>query len=349
MKICICGGGALGTVCAGVFSSLNNIEVNILTKHPERWTRVIKINDINGKAFEGELSIISNNPATSIRGCDIILLCLPGHLIKETLIKIKPYLNNKTIVGSIVSNTGFFFQAHTILHKDAKLFGFQRVPFIARIIEYGHEAALLGYKTSLNVAVENIENIDCFREIIEKLFLTPINILNNFYEACLTNSNPILHTGRLYRMWHDWDGEAIPECSFFYKEWDDESSQIVLAMDREFMELLSYLPVDKRQIPTLLEYYESYDTVSLTKKISSIPAFQCILSPMRQTKDGWIPDFESRYFIEDFLHGLFYIRNLALQHDVQTPTIDEIYNWGINSIAMYVPKEILKSYMNNNE
>lgn len=333
MKVCICGGGSLGTICASVFSSQNGIEVNLLTQHPEMWSRTIKVVDFNNKKFYGKLNIVSNNPETTVKGCDIILLCLPGYLIKETLLKIRPYLTNNSIIGSIVSSTGFFFQAHSVLSDKAKLFGFQRVPYIARITEYGHKAALLGYKPILNVAIENVDDKENFKNIVENLFKTPVNILNNYYEACLTNSNPILHTGRLYSMWHNWNGEASSKCSLFYKEWNDDSSQIIIDMDKEFMELLTYLPIDKKLIPSLLDYYDSHDAVSLTNKISSIPAFQDILSPMKQTMDGWIPDFESRYFTEDFPFGLFYIKQLAEKFQINKPTIDKVYNWGISKIT----------------
>lgn len=332
MKICICGGGSLGTVCAGVFSSMDNVEVNLLTQHPEKWRQTIHVKDFNNKIFEGKLNIISNNPEITIKGCEIVLLCLPGYLIEEALVKIKSYINTDTIVGSIVSSTGFFFQAHSILSDKTRLFGFQRVPFIARLIEYGHEVALLGYKPVLNIAVENVEDVEGFKNEIERLFMTPIKLLNNFYEACLTNSNPILHTGRLYSMWRNWNGEAIPECTLFYKEWDDDSSRVIIDMDKEFMNILSNLPVDKKHIPTLLEYYESHDAASLTKKISSIPAFQSILSPMKQTEEGWIPDFGSRYFTEDFSFGLRYLKELAIQYGVYTPIIDKVYLWGTNKV-----------------
>ena len=35
-KICICGGGSLGLVCAGVFLS-KKFSVSILTEHPDNW------------------------------------------------------------------------------------------------------------------------------------------------------------------------------------------------------------------------------------------------------------------------------------------------------------------------
>ena len=72
MKICICGGGSLGHVCAGVLASYPDVEVNILTMHPERWGTALKITDINDKVFNGRLSKVSCQPADVLPGCDIV-------------------------------------------------------------------------------------------------------------------------------------------------------------------------------------------------------------------------------------------------------------------------------------
>ena len=76
-------------------------------------------------------------------------------MIEETLRKIQPYITTQAI-GSIVSSTGFFFRAHEIFPDSTALFGLQRVPYIARVLEYGHKAALLGYKKKLYMATENL-------------------------------------------------------------------------------------------------------------------------------------------------------------------------------------------------
>lgn len=332
VTICICGGGSLGHVCAGVLASQSGVRVNIFTQKPERWNKEICVSDIKGVNYKGHLNVISDDPSLCISESDIVFLCLPGYAINGMLKKIQSYITPKTIVGSIVSSTGFFFNAHEILSSDTKLFGFQRVPYIARIIEYGQSASLLGYKKNVAISTENIENTESFRQIIEQLFLTPTILLNNFYEASLTNSNPILHTGRLYSMFKDWNGELYDHNILFYKEWTDDASQIVIDMDNEFMQLLDKLPVDKKRIPTLLDYYESTDAGSLTHKISSIPAFQTILSPMKEVNGGWIPNFESRYFSEDFPFGLKFIKDLTHIHQIETPNIDKVYDWGMSII-----------------
>lgn len=328
MKICICGGGALGHICAAVLSSPDN-SVCILTGHPERWSRNICVTDADGKALHGMPDRVTGNPSEVIPEADMVILCLPGFLIGQELEAIKPYLNKKTIIGSIVSSTGFFFFAHEILPADSKLFGFQRVPYIARVCEYGKRANLLGYKKRLHIAAENIADKEAFRNLIETSFGTPTELLDNFYEASLTNSNPILHTGRLYSMWHDWDGTPYPACTLFYKEWNDKASETLIEMDMEFHDLLGHLPVRKNAIPTLLEYYESSDSHSLTEKLKSIEAFKTIPAPMKETGGGWIPDFSSRYFTEDFPFGLRFIKELAQKHHIATPVIDEVYDWGM--------------------
>lgn len=331
-KICIVGGGSLGLVCAGVLLS-HGLQVNILSGHPDNWNNIIKVFAVNGKCYEGELNKVTSVAADAVSECDVVLLTVPGFLIKKMLYEIKPYINKSTIVGSIVSSTGFFFFAHDILEKEQCLFGFQRVPFIARQRKYGEVGELLGYKSELKVAVENCTNKDELQKELEIHFETPVNLLNNFYEASLTNSNPILHTGRLYSMWKEFNGEPYSQQTLFYYDWTDKASELLIQMDNEFQQLLKILGIEDGVIPPILEYYESIDKSSLTNKIKSIEAFKTIKSPMKEVKGGWIPDFNSRYFIEDFPFGLRFIRDLAKSNHVPTPIIDEVYNWGISKIS----------------
>lgn len=326
MKICICGGGSLGHVCAGVLGSQEGVEVNILSGHPDRWQKVITVTDECGKQYIGNVNDVSSDPEVVAAGEDIILLCLPGYLIEKTLRDIKPYIGD-AVVGTVVSSTGFFFFAHDILGKNVKLFGFQRVPFISRVTEYGQAANLLGYKSSLAVAIENAEDKDALRNTLEKLFITPVSLLDSFYEVALSNSNPILHTGRLYTMFNGREHEVFDHNILFYKEWTDEASQLLIDMDAEFFQLLNKLNV--HSLPTLLDYYESTDAQSLTRKISSIPAFQTITSPMVEVEGGWKADFGSRYFTEDFPFGLRWIRDIAKGYHISCPMIDMVYQWGV--------------------
>lgn len=320
--ICICGGGALGMVMASVLSSTQQLSVHLLTAHPQKWSNVIETIDNNGKVYKGTIETISADPAEVIPQSDIVLLCLPGFLIEETLQKIQPYIS-KQAVGSIVSSTGFFFRAHEILHKDASLFGFQRVPYIARVEKYGHKAALLGYKKQIYMATENLPKE--FEAEWSSWIQTQVAHLDNYMEASLSNSNPLLHPARLYGMWHSWQGDAYATQELFYARWDIFSSEIYIAMDNEFQQLCEKLNV---YVKPVLDYYESTDAESLAHKLNSIEAFKTILAPMTRTEGGWVPDFKSRYFTEDFPFGLQIIKNLTKENNITTPTIDKVLAWG---------------------
>lgn len=333
MRITICGGGSLGHVCLAVLSAQSDLSVSLLTQHPDRWQPDVCVTDLNGKQYVADLACVSNRPEEVITGADIVLFCLPGFAIEPTLQQIAPHLSPSAVVGTIVSSTGFFFAAHRVLGEERGLFGFQRVPFIARVVEYGRSANLLGYKSSLAVAIEHHREAEQLRARIERWFGTPTRLLGSYYEAALTNSNPILHTGRLYSLWRAWDGEPYDRCLLFYKEWTVEAAQYLIEMDAEFMQLLGTLPMDQGAIPSLLEYYESHDAESLAAKLRSIAAFQSILAPMKQLADRqWVPDFESRYFTEDFPYGLRFIVELARKQRVPMPRIDEVYAWGMSKI-----------------
>jgi len=221
-----------------------------------------------------------------------------------------------------------------LLPPDTPLFGFQRVPFIARTVEYGRSAALLGYKPTLHVAIEQTDDKESLRQTIAQLLATPTVLLGSHYEVSLTNSNPILHPSRLYTLWKDWhEGVVYPSRTFFYKEWTDEASELLIAMDREFFQLLRVLPVREGSIPTILDYYESTDAPSLTRKLRSIQAFKDLLAPMKEVEGGFIPDFGSRYFTEDFPYGLRIIQQQARKHQTDIPVIDRVMAWGMNKIS----------------
>lgn len=334
MKICICGGGNLGHVVAGFVAAHKKYEVCLLTRQPERWSEELIIEAPEDTTYIGRLSGIYSNARQAVSDADIIIFCLPGYAIREMLLQIRNFLRPDAAVGSVVSSTGFFFQALELLPQTQPLFGFQRVPFISRIEEYGHRARLMGYKDSLELAIEQSGNPESLRQVLQQMLRTPIHLLRSHYEVSLSNSNPLLHPSRLYSLWKDWhEGMVYDRIPMFYEEWTEEASQFYINMDNELQALLTQLPVHKGSIATVLDYYESTDAPSLTRKLRSIKAFKGIAAPMKRVEGGFIPDFQSRYFTEDFPYGLAFVHRLAHEKGVPCPTIDLIYEWGSHFIS----------------
>lgn len=337
--VCICGGGALGHVVAGYLAHFQKAKVRLLTTRPESWRKNIKITLPEGSCIDGHLDDISSNPEDVIPGADTVLLCLPGFLIRQELIQIRDFLEPSAYVGCIFSSTGFFFEAMEILPHTQPLWGFQRVPFIARVREYGISASLLGYKSHYDIAVEHVGTDEAmmFVKWVENAFGRPVSLLKNYLEASLTNSNPILHTSRLYSLFSGWKkGRFFDHDILFYEEWDEKSSDLLIRMDDEFFSLLEVLPVRQGYLPRILDYYESHDAASLAEKLSHIKAFKGIYAPMQKEEEGWIPDFSNRYFTEDFPYGLKYIWQLGHEKGIAMPVIDKVFSWGMQIIGKNV-------------
>lgn len=324
--VCICGGGSLGHVIAAVLGN-KGCRVNLLTGHPAEWSNELTVSDSNNKVIKGKLHTVSNNAKEVIPSADMVLLCLPGYLIEKTLLSIKPYITHKTYIGSVVCSNGFFWIARHVLGKESKLFGFQRVPYICRVKEYGESAVIKGYKSKLKIAgSENVEMKDLssfFTQTLE----TPTIPLKHYLEATLTNSNPILHPARIYGMLSRTGQEAFEKELLFYEDWGDYSSEVLINCDNEFQQLLDHLPVNRDEIPTILSHYESTDIPSLTRKIRSIEAFKGIKMGMIKRDDKYYIDYSNRYFTEDIPYGLLIIKSVAVALKKETPCIDTVIQW----------------------
>ena len=332
-NIVIIGGGSLGHVIAGWLAS-QGYRVSVLTRRPADWSDHLTINTPDGK-MSCRLLKISDQPKEVIPEADVILLTVPGYANESELKAIAPYLKDGSYVGAVFCSSGFFFEALRLLPENIRLWGFQRVPFIARIEEYGHIANILGTKSELNIAIEreNAKEKEAFREWIEDVFVCPTVLHSNYLEVSITNSNPILHTARLYSMFHDWTEEIRYDHNIlFYEEWTEDAANLMIKMDAELFKIIDKLPVNKHYLKSLLEYYESSDAQSLRNKLSSISSFKGILSPMKKDEKGWKPDFSNRYFTEDFGYSLRYIWELGKKYHISTPNIDLVYKWGQNKI-----------------
>ena len=329
IRVCICGGGSQGHISAGVIGSNSNYCVSILTRKPTLWSHQFKTVDLDGKEYLAQLDVITDKPEEVIPMADVVLICLPGYAICDELKKIKPYISENTIIGSVFAGSGFFLDVQKVLGKSVKAFGLQRVPFTGRPLEYGHSARLKGYKPYLKVATINIDNQTEIVNLLLDWYHTPVYGLSHYLEATLSNSNPLLHPCRLYVLFKDWTPERIYKTiPFLYdKDWDDESSSLWVACDNELSEIIARLPVNRTEVPTVLEYYGCENIEQLTRKMQSIIPFRGVQPHMIEVEGGYKLDTAHRYFIEDIPFGLVLIKSFAELLSVSTPFIDKVLYW----------------------
>ena len=329
MKITIVGGGNIGTQFA-VHCAEKGHEVTVYTSRPEIYDGYLNIVDDTGIiTHQGVIKLATSDPEKAFRSADIIMVTMPSTMMKKIADIVFEHTSSRTIIGVVPGNGGSECAFRQCIGRGNVFFGLERVPAIARLIQKGRTVKSTGYRNELHVAALPKNNGARCVDIIESIFDIKTLLIPNFLNLTLTPSNPILHTTRLRTIFKNWhEGITYKSVPLFYEEWDDESSELLLACDEEVQDICRALPdFNLQYVKSLRLHYESQTAEALTKKISSIAAFKGLQTPAVHIDGGYIPDLHSRYFTADFSYGLTIIKQVAEFAAVKTPNIDATMAW----------------------
>lgn len=330
MKICVIGGGNIGTLISAELSLSREHQICLFASKAHLFSNEIIIEDKNDNVNKiAKIDLITSDIEKAIKNSKIILITVPANIIPITIERIYPFLETNTLIGIIPGSGGAEFCLKKVLEKGCTIFGIQRVHSIARFKEYGKIIINQSRKNQLEVAAIPKDRSKSIGKLLESLFNMPCIPLNNYLNVTFTPSNQILHTSRLYCLFKDYEeGTIYREQGYFYKDWNNYSSEILIACDNELQQILKALPeFDLTGVKSLLKHYEVNDIYEMTQKISHIPAFQNIMNPMIEKDGKYYPDRSSRYFIADFPYGLCIIKGFAEILDILTPNIDMLLKW----------------------
>lgn len=335
MKVTIVGAGNVGTQLA-VHCAEKGHEVTIYTSKPEMISEELIIVDENDQVIHsGCIKNATKDDAEAFQDSELIFITMPATLMKKNAVKIEPYANPNMKICLVPGTGGGECAFKTCIEKGATLFGVQRVPSVARLVEYGKITRAVGYRGEMFVAaLPNRETESC-RRLIEEILDIKTSSLPNYLNITLTPSNPILHTARLRNLYEDYsEGHVYERVPLFYEEWNDETSKLLLACDDEVQGLCRELKqFDLSYVKSLREHYESPTVEAMTKKITSIAGFKGLTSPTVKVAEGYIPDFNSRYFTADFSYGLTILLQVAKFVNYKAYNMEETLAWYYNLVG----------------
>jgi len=328
MNICVIGGGNMGTLISAELSLAKKNNICLLASKAHLFSTEIIIDDWNDNTQKkAHIDLITADKQKALGNADLILITVPANALLKLAEDIYPYVQKNTIIGMIPGSGGTEFILSKFRQKGCIIFGMQRVHSLGRVKEYGKIVMNKSRKPKIDIAVLPKEKSQETSKLLSNLFQMPCDSLPNFLNITFTPSNQILHTSRLYHLFNDYyEGKTYNRQSYFYKEWDDESSITLLNCDKEVQSICKKLPeFDLSGVKSLLTHYEVKNYKEMTYKLSHIPAFQISLTPMLKIGDGkYIPDKNHRYFTNDFPYGLCIIKGFAEILKIKTPTIDKI-------------------------
>lgn len=313
MRFLVIGGGNIAHSLAA--SIARREDVAVLTRRPDDWA-----NRLNDSPF----AVCATKDPSVVSEAEIIFVALPSFAIRETLVRIDPYLRTGQTICLTPANTLIPDLVETYAKKGVDVVCLQRVPYIARIEEYGRRVRTSPPRAVHKLFVPHDELKPMWTSLCRELFEGEAEFLHSPLTFVFNNSNPLLHPARLVVLFRDWRNKIFTRNPLFYAEWTDESSELYIKADEEMYAVLKAADPTGACVldyESVLDHYGVTSVSEMTAKLRSIEGFKSIESPMCERATGlWVPDFRSRYFTED-IRGTRTIYELACRLGVETPTL----------------------------
>jgi hypothetical protein len=330
MNVTIIGAGNIGTYFAVEFSAKGH-HVIVHSSRPSLVNNLIVMMDVDANEKKiGKIASVTSDMAQAVQDAELLIVTHAAFMLEETANRMYDYIKSNVTILLIPGTGGgeFAFRKH-VENKNINLCGLQRVPAIARLKEYGKLVCVTGKRERLHMGGIPYHGVADCAKLVSDVFEIPCDLLPNYLSVTLTPSNPILHTSRLCSLFHDYvPGVVYPRNPLFYQDWNNDSSQRLLACDEELQKICAMLSeFDLSSVRSLRLHYESNTPEAMTQKIRSIKSLQGILTPMISVDGGYIPDFSSRYFTADFPYGLSIVRQIAGLLGLDVPVISDTLNW----------------------
>lgn len=333
MRISILGGGNMGSLLATKFSQSHDVTLYVRSSSVLEYSKeLILYNEDNNIRTKGKISEITNNLDEAIKDAEYIFITFPAFMFEDLSKELIPLLKNGQHLIFVPGSGGAEVVFKEVISKGCTITGLQRVHSVARIMERGKSVRESGVRDSINCASIPREFNLKAAVVLSELYSLPVNSLENYLNITLINSNPILHTSRLYSIFKD-----CMECNeydylpLFYQDWDLESSDLLIKMDNELFKMFDALyenGIDANQVVPLLKHYDSSNALELTNKLNSINSLKGLTTPHIINSNGKLqPDLESRYFTADFPFGLDILLSFANVLKVDVENMEMVSNW----------------------
>lgn len=325
--IAVLGGGNIGMAICAVAKLQGGAVVRLVTSKKRLFgERIRLIHHETGEARDAVPDLITDSYGEGLENADFVIVAYPSFMIEQTFKAIARYLKPFSTVCVVPGSGGIEFFADS-LPETVRLFGVDRVPFVSRIVEPG-VSVCYSPKTSVRGCCLQSPYTKELCAYWERAIGTKCEPLACYMTVTLTPSNPLMHPSRLYTRFRDWHpGQYEPSNFWFYREWGDDASKILLACDDELKRIVGAYAMLPLQVVPLREHYEAPDARAMTRKLLSIPSLKDISGPMTERPEGFALDLDSRCFLEDMPFGLCIIQGFAGIAGVETPTIDRLIQW----------------------
>lgn len=372
LNVVICGGGRTGHLNAVLFKQLPQVNVSLLTSRQtvidlHRSGSEIAALLPGDRQLSARLDAVTNNPENILAEADLVIITVPAHARPKLLRSIASSLptDKPVYVGAIPGFCGFDWLAEKELasRPNAVIWGMKDVPHTAYDLEPGVMVKMGGAKSTLYIATHERETPAARQALLQhlqRLYASPVELLDHYLEITLTPGNPIMHSSVVYGLvgpygqWHKrafsspicWWTECPELGAYFLERSDEESQMLCKAVEQHLgIDLSSVKPLKQEIVEAYGEQIR--DQRTMLSVLRTNRAYDAIQAPMVRADDGagYMIDKESRAFHEDVAYGLTLLVEMGKRLNTRLPHIEEILQWNVsymgglrNSALAYFPE-----------
>ena len=356
LHVVVCGGGRTGHLNAILYKQVPGVRVSLFT-HQRAVIDAHRHSDAgftallpDGKSLSARMDAVSDDAASVLADADVVVITVPAHARAALLQEMAPHLptGKPVYVGAIPGFCGFDWLAETLLagRPNAVIWGMKDVPHTAYDLQAGVRVTLGGAKSTLHVATHARETRAARRrvqELVQRLYESPVELLNHYLEITLTPGNPIMHSSVVYGLvgpYGQWHARPLPqpvcwwtECTelgaYFLERSDEENQRLRKAVEQRLkLDLSSVKPLKQEIIEAYGEQIR--DPRTMLSVLRTNQAYDAILAPLVPVDGGYLIDKNSRAFQEDVACGLATLVQMARRLELHLPHIEEIFGWSVS-------------------
>jgi len=321
-EIVVCGGGHLGHALAAVLSAQH--PTALLTGRP--FAAGLIVARTRTLVVAGMPELVTSDAELALQGAHVVLIAAPCYAHSGLLLQIAPFVPRDAWVGALPAVGWFHEKAQQILGRTKRVFGTREAPYNCRVVQRGAIVDIFGVVPKIGVAAVVSGEAPAAANLLADLLAIPTEVVSHPIAAMLRPVNVALHPvgfERLIRAALECGPFARPPA--FYGMWDDRSSCRYLAIGEELADVAAASRLcHPNEIDPVPRHYGTSNPAELTARIRSLDGLKAIGAPVIPADSGYMPDFESRFVVEDAYVGLAAAIDIGQRANVPTTGMSEL-------------------------